>query len=226
MKNSRMSNRIVWVLCSAIVVATVMAARVASATEFTYQNVLLAYLKLSKDFDYQDSVDDWMKAFRPQVWNQAHDDEFLLDAKRKETLQMMKDSVARFNLAEPFVINTTVQFGDYEFDKQQFDLEPFSDATSFHVDHCCDSLPQQLQVSFANPTILNGLPMPKDQARMFLNGRNAGFVDRNVSLIIEFKITQVSGDNQMSAEIEQIQVRDPKSGNKLLYSVPASASPH
>ena len=120
------------------------------AYDMTYQNMLIALMKLSPAYDYDNVVDSYMQAFRPAVWQRSHDDEFERHGKEAETQQMIKNAVANFNLNDPFVVHTTVQFGEYDFKQHQFALNPFSNSTFFYVNYCCNNLPNQIKLFFSN----------------------------------------------------------------------------
>ncbi|MBN5215709.1 hypothetical protein [Serratia ureilytica] len=53
------------------------------AYDFSYDNTLIAYLKLNDNVKPRDVVDGYMQMYRPTVWQKSHGDEFELEDKRK-----------------------------------------------------------------------------------------------------------------------------------------------
>ncbi len=85
------------------------------------------------------------------------------------------------------------------------------------------SLPAEIRVFFSNPGILDGLPMPADKAKPFLDGRKTayGSVDRTLQATITFKVLRMKADGELVGEIQKVVVTD-LGAQKLgvLYSVP------
>ena len=203
-------------------VAAVLSAR---AADFNYRLMLTDDAPLNKYFDYESSVDDFMKCFRGPLWTRVQNDEFQLQAKRAETLEQMRSEVASADLGAPVELVTNVQFGDYDFGKQRFALRPLSDASYYNVTAPCTvmSLPAEIRVFFSNPGILDGLPMSADKAKAFLDGRKTsyGAVDRTLQATITFKVTRMKADGELVGEIQKIVLTD-LGAQKLgvIYSVP------
>ena len=65
-----------------------------SAHDLEWQKLLLAALQLRQGLDYDANVDSYMQVFRPDVWNRYRNDRFGLEAKRKETIELMKRAVS------------------------------------------------------------------------------------------------------------------------------------
>src|SRR3954453_1222177 len=89
--------------------------------EYNYDNLLVAWMKLDKDFEYKrDYVDSYMRLYHPKVWETVRNNEFLLEEKRMETQAEMKAAVKAFDLKDTFLLKPVVTLGPYNFDKKAF----------------------------------------------------------------------------------------------------------
>lgn len=191
-----------------------------AAADFSYNALLPVYLKLDRTLMPDDIVDGYMETYRPEVWSRFRDDEFELQEKREETLQIMKDAIAAANPDEVFTIQTRFEFGDYNFESEKFDFQPLGEGLYFNVDQCCTSLPRQLKVFFANPKIIDGIPMEKAKAKAFLNARKSsyGTVDRVVLAKVNIRMKEVRSRGEMVAEIQEMQLYD-REGRSLIMKL-------
>lgn len=199
----------------------------ALAYDLTYQNMLIASMKLNPGFDYENAVDGYMQAFRPTVWQQSHDDEFEKHGKEAETVKMMKDSAASFNLSDPIVINTGIQFGEYDFNSHQFALSPFTESSYFPVNHCCNNgIPNQIKLFFSNPDIINGLPMDEAAAKNFLNQhKQFGNVNRTINAQISVILKSSKSDDELIGQVVKVVLHDPMNKNAVIQTLnPSSGS--
>ena len=205
--------------------AVVVTALPARAYDMTYQNLLIATMKLNPNFDYDNIVDSYMQDFRPSVWERSHDDEFQRRGKEAETLDMMKKSAASFDLNDPIVLHTSIQFGEYDFKTHQFALDPFSASSFFPVGHCCNSLPGQIRLFFSNPELIDGLPMNEDAAQAFLDQhKRFGNVDRSLEVEISVRLTSVKGDSEVIGEITKVVLRDPMNKDAVMKVINSKTS--
>lgn len=182
------------------------------AADFSYRLLLGDTAKLDKYFDYESAVDDYMQCFRNPLWTRVRGDEFQLQAKRAETLAMMRAEAAEADLGAPVQLVTDVTFGDYDFTRERFALRPLSDATFYNATAPCPVtvFPQSIRVFFSNPGILDGLPMPAARAKAFLDGRkNAyGTVDRTLQATITFRVTRLKATGELLGEIQGVVLTD------------------
>lgn len=189
------------------VVAVLAVSTSAHAVELEYANVLHAYMHLDKKFDYEEMVDSYMETFRPEIYRRYKDDEFEGPAKRKETIELMKKDAAEPWLEAEFTVRTHAEFGEYDFKRQAFDFHPLSEGTYFPVHHCCNQLPGQLDVYLSNTGIIDGIPMPKDEAKQFLETMKSSWgLSREVTLEFRFKLIGLKGRNALLAKITSAQV--------------------
>jgi hypothetical protein len=66
-------------------------------------------------------------------------------------------------------------------------------------------------VVIGNPGILDGLPMPEDQAKTFLAGRRAnagGYTDREVEIILQVRADRLAGDDALTGTVTGYEVID------------------
>ena len=182
------------------------------AADFSYRLLLNDVAKLDKYFDYESAVDDYMQCFRNPLWTRVRADEFQLQAKRAETITMMKAEAAEADLAAPVQLVTDIAFGDYDFAKERFALRPLSDASFFTAPAPCliSVLPPAIRVFFSNPGILDGLPMPAAKAKAFLEGRKAsyGAVSRTLEATITFRVTRLKATGELVGEIQKVVLTD------------------
>src|SRR5262245_45924882 len=90
----------------------------APAGSFNWDSMLLAWMKLDKDFDYNDTrVDAYMEIYREDVWNRVRNNEFRLKEEREKTTGIMKERLKGFSLDEDFRLKTVLTFGKYNSEK-------------------------------------------------------------------------------------------------------------
>ncbi len=196
------------------------AASVASAHDFSWDNLMLSDAKLNPSFDYEVHVDAYMMRYRNPVWKKYKNDEFELEGKRQETIEMMKKRFEAFDLAQEFVINTTFEFGKYDFKEQSFPLEGVSGNSYFYQSkrwYGESVFPSRYSVYFINPNIMGNLPMEKDVAKTFIQRKKNtyGKVDRRLPATIKFKIERKRGQAEFDVLITEITVYDTKKSTVL-----------
>lgn len=181
----------------------------AVAAPFEYPDVLRSYLYYSSDFDYEAAADDYLRCERPAVWRTVSNDEFKLAAAHTEAVRLMHAAAARGEADGTFTLLTSAHFGEYDPKAQRFSFRPFSVASFFSVvapTQCGDgSLPRQIDLYFANPELVDGLPMLPDAAKDFLERRKS---DRSVQVTLTVKVTGTRGDGQLDGQIVKAEVVD------------------
>ena len=108
-------------------------ANILMAHDLDWKSLLIASLNLRQGLDYDANVDSYMEAFRPDVWKRYRNDEFEMVGKRKETMELMKQAIAGFSLQETFVVRTSTEFGNYEFDSKSFPIVGWSESSYFYA---------------------------------------------------------------------------------------------
>jgi hypothetical protein len=191
------------------VVLAVSASTGAFAAEFSFRNMYHAYMKLDRFYDYDDSVDDYMQTFRPQVWKNK--DVLVMDEKRAETMKMMKEAVAAYDLNDPFDIVTDSTLGEYDVTAQRFGFQPFDHTTYFYVQGAFGPSAHMIKLTITNPEFISGVPIPKDKAKAFLDSRKNGYgIDRTIKLHLKVKPTRLMSDWTLGGDIVSVEVVDPK----------------
>jgi|AntDeeMinimDraft_4_1070355.scaffolds.fasta_scaffold08230_1 hypothetical protein len=161
--------------------------------EFNWTNLMLTSAKLQPAFDYEANVDSYMYIYRNDVWDRYRNDEFELQDKRDETQEIMKSRIASFDVGESFVINTSFNFGEYDFSNEMFPVESIGESAYFNQRrYNSKSFPSTYRVFFDNPGMIGDLKMNKEQAKSFLNSRKSsyGSVDRSINVKMEFVIIE------------------------------------
>jgi len=189
--------------------------------EFSWDNLMLSDAKLNPSFDYEVYVDAYMMRYRNPVWKKYKNDEFELEGKRQETIEMMKKRFDAFDINQEFVINTSFKFGKYDFKQQAFPLDGVSGNSYFHQSkrwYGESVFPYRYSVYFTNPEIMGTLPMEKSVAKAFIQTKKSqhGGVDRRLPARIKFKIVQKRGEAEFDANITEITVYDKKQSAVLV----------
>lgn len=192
-----------WVIATvtlAVLVGAADRASAADAYEFSYDTLLLAFMKLDKNFDFEEHADAYMQLYRPQVWNRVRNNEFELEAKRRETVGQMKERVGAFSLDRDIVLLTTLELGKYDLKRKSFPVLNMSETNYWNATHYNDgSFPSRFRVFLANHALLAEVPMEVNQAQQFVRLRTDrwGDVNRNVAATIRLRIQRAkepSGD--------------------------------
>ena len=146
---------------------------VAKTHKFTWENLLLANVKLDKDFDFDANVDSFMQTFRKDVWNRYHDDEFQMRKKRPEALRIFKQRVKDFDLDQQFLLaNARVFFDKYSFDHSAFPILEIDETNYWYKDRYTNGdFPSRMRVFFKNTEMMQYMPLPADDAERFLATR-------------------------------------------------------
>jgi len=204
-----------------ITVITILFSSMSAAHEFSWDNLMLSDAKLNPSFDYEVYVDAYMMRYRNPVWKKYQNDEFELEGKRQETIEMMKQRFAAFNVTQEFVINTAFEFGKYDFNQQAFPLDGVSGNSYFHQSKSWygeSVFPHRYSVYFINPEIMGVLPMEKEVAKAFIQGKksHSGRIDRRLPTRIKFVIEQKRGEAEFDAKITEITVFDKKKSKVLV----------
>lgn len=176
----------------------------AYAKEANYLNLFLTDLKLSPSVDYENIINKYMQAYRSEVWTKYKNDEFELEDKRQESIDMLKDKVAGFDLNDPVVIRTRTEFGEYDFDSQAFEYKPISEGIYFPFRNY--PMPN-VKLTISNGSDIGDIAMPKAEAKNFLAERKSsyGSIDREVNLTLEIIVESVS-DYTLSGKIINYQI--------------------
>ncbi|BEM75216.1 hypothetical protein SME36J_46390 [Serratia marcescens] len=188
------------------------------AYDFSYDNTIIAYLKLNENVKPQDVVDGYMKMYRPTVWQKNHNDEFEMEGKRKETIDIIEKKISDMDLNKSFTIRTQLQFGDYDFTKKAFSFSPLTGSTYYHVDKCCYSgITNTVNVFFDNGDIITDFSISEDKAKQFLAARKdkQGFINRNVFAVIDFTMKESTEENKIIGHINSVSVYEEEGGALL-----------
>jgi hypothetical protein len=189
----------------------------ATAHEFSAHNVFLAYLKLSEPDNLMPYITIFESRFAPKAVGPQN--EFSKSATLGDAEKILAKNLAAFDMNEPFVISTSSNFGEYDFEKRQFDFRPVTAATSFRSGAGAWIEPGDIEVMFTNTKDFHDLPMDPASAEIFLkkNGRGV-YVD------IEFApVSALEGSKKIRAKVTKIDVyADPRRTN-LIHTVRANS---
>ncbi|MRI32501.1 DUF4852 domain-containing protein [Endozoicomonas sp. OPT23] len=193
-----------------------------AAYNFNWYNLMLAHTKLSENFDYENYVDSYMRKYRHEVWSKYKNDEFDLEDKRQETINIIKEKVRKFDLNKEFTIYYNLKFEKYNFERELFPINGFSETFYFYEkENSVGSYPSKYKVFFTNHQKLGDLPMSKDKAKKFLKSRKDrnGYVNRSIYAKIVININKLGGEpSSMYSAIKNITIYSDKSKAKQLIS--------
>lgn len=211
-----------------VLVLPACTAAAAETYELTWENLLLASIKLDKRFDYESHVDAYMQIFRSQVWDRVRNNEFELDGKRQETVEIMKYRVQEFSLDRSFLIRSDLELGKYDFSKQEFPVLNVSETHYWYeYQYSAGSFPSRFSVFVSNPALLSAMPMTKDKAEQFLRRRTDrnGNISREVPATIVIRILRAKDERgQLLGEIQSASVFEDKDRKRLVWEVKKPAS--
>ena len=180
------------------------------AHNFSWDNLMLAHSKIDKAFDYELHVDSYMSKYRKPVWSKYRNDEFELEDKRIETIDIMRERIVSFDLSEPFTINTDFSFGEYDFKSKEFPVVSLSESHYFYVDsNRSGTFPYRYKIYFSNYNLVGNLPMSKEDAKSFLKSKKDryGNVRRILPAKITFHVVDIgSGKGELKAKIKEVTI--------------------
>lgn len=166
----------------------------AMAHEFSWNDLMLAAIKVNPHFDYESNVESYMQIYMPDVWNRVKNDEFELHDKKAEAIKIMKERVEAFSLEEDFSIFVGIDFQDYDFEKNVFPVVKMNPNMFFRAHNVRHgSFPFEYKVFFSNPQFFQDIQMSKDEAKGFVQSRKSsnGQVDRTLATELRFRVTKL-----------------------------------
>lgn len=193
------------------------------ANDFSWDNLLLARMKIQKGFDFEAYVDSYMKVYRPVVWKRSQNDEFELEDKRLETLSLMKERVESFSVEQEMELNCSMTLKGYDFENSEFPVKEAEESYYWYKYRYTNSdFPSKLSIYFSNPEIIRTLPMDKDAARSFISRRKDryGNIDRTVQVSLKFKIVKLKNErDEFLVEIQSARFYDDKGRTRLVHQI-------
>lgn len=215
-------------LCLFAIAALYFTTGTARTEEFNWDNMLLAYMSMNKDFEYSDrQVDSYMQAYRKEKWETVHQNEFELREARKEVVQQMKAKVKEFKVDQTFTLNARLEFKGYDFDLKGFPIENMTDTNYWYTNsrRYSERLPYTFHLFFSNTKPFNLVKMDEEAAKQLIKARTDRFgrVDREITASIKFILDKIKNDDPaFVGTIRSITLYTDKSKTKVLaeLSVP------
>lgn len=198
---------------------------------FTWNNMLLAWIKLSDDFEYSERrIDSYMQVARPETWNDVRNNEFKLKKARGETLDLLKKRVDGFKVDGEFVLaNASMTFGKYDFKQKHFPIENMTDTHYWYcnAERFPQYLPNQFHAYFTNTKAFAGIKMDEEAAEAFIKERTNRFGDIERAIVgsIRFKIKKLKDgrDGEFLCEIVSMTIYGDRNKTKVIAEMPAPA---
>lgn len=196
--------------------------------DFTWDTLLLAWMKLDPTFDYHAHVEAYMRIYRPKLWEQVRNNEFQLKEREKETILLMKTRVAHFSLNREMVLHGFLELGKYDFASKSFPVENMSETHYWYQYRWAERpLPSRFQVFLSNPGLLASIPMEKDAAGQFLQRRTDSFgnIDRKIPATIRLRIIQrKDSPGELLGEIQSATVYSNSNRQEVILRVKKAKS--
>ncbi|MBP8790007.1 MAG: DUF4852 domain-containing protein [Breznakibacter sp.] len=165
------------------------------AQEFLeWRNSFDIFLKKT-DLNKMNFVDEYMYCFNKTTFTQFREDEFEYHSKKKQEFDLLSKRLQQYSDSAGYYIVTSAKFGDFDFDKECFEFSPI-DVNSVLTYRNIGNYPSNVNtstkilLSFANGNSFQGLSMPVDRAKRFIEFRKSsnGDIDRRVLLKVYFTI--------------------------------------
>ncbi|MCC7335404.1 MAG: DUF4852 domain-containing protein [Pirellulaceae bacterium] len=201
----------------------------AMAHEFTWDNLAFASIKLNPEFDIDANVDWYIEEYRPDVWKKYRNDEFLFREKWEESRELLRQRIAQFNLEETFVIRGNLRIGEYNFESQEFPLEPNGSQSYWYESSYkySDVLPSTMKVYFTNHEFMRALRLDRNSAKNLVTSRKDAYgnIDRAIYANIEMRIVKLEAAGELKAEALSVtyysdSARTRPLGPKLVWTRP------
>lgn len=189
-------KKIIFVLLASVIAGGSLFAQ---ALQLDTESAFYLYLKGSKTELSEDEKLDYAKIVESDTYNKYKNDEFEWDEKFSAIKNKLADKINSTDLNAVYTIVTSVEIGDYNFEKEGFPVainegvyfpfERFSGLWSYGISEK-SILYKQSAFKLDGFEKYNFIAMPKAEAKKFLQGRKNswGDVNRNVTLQITYKI--------------------------------------
>lgn len=158
---------------------------------------LYIYLKGSKTSISEDEYLNYAKAMEYSVYKKYINDEFEWHDQFQLLKKNFDSAIANADLDSEYTVVTNVDFGDFDFSSEGFPVS-IGEGTFFPLGRADKDWNSSRSSIFMKQVALkldgfekyNFFPMPKDQAKTFLQGRkySNGSVNREITLQIKYKI--------------------------------------
>lgn len=223
-----MNRSFVWLT---VVAGLIVNTSSALAHDFTWDNLAFASIKLNPEFDIDANVDWYIEEYRPDVWKKYRNDEFVFREKWEESRELLRQRIAQFNVEETFVIRGNLRIGEYNFDNQEFPLEPNGSQAYWYESSSKYSnvLPSTMKLYFTNHEFMRALPLDRNSAKALVTARknSYGNIDRAIYANIEMRIVKLEAPGELKAEALNVTyfsdtARSRPLGTKIVWTPPKS----
>lgn len=196
-------------------------------TVFSDSIAYLAYLKRKENINTE-NVKEFLFLFDRKKYNSVREDEFAFHSQMKETHLFLNEAINEIDVSKTYFIKFKNEIGNFDFDSHSFPLAWDGNGAQILNNTWSSFVPEDinksgikltdLRVYFSNYKDFKHLPLSIEKAQHLINHRksSSGNVDRNVYMIVQFKIEKLvdkedfehalklKGDNYLICEIQRI----------------------
>ncbi|MFZ7294645.1 DUF4852 domain-containing protein [Avibacterium avium] len=194
----------------------------AAVKKFNYDNILIESLRLNNITDFKPLAEEWLLYSDKQTYHKYKNDEFEFQDKVEEAGKKLKTLVEKAPPSPEFTILVDTQFGEYDFEKNQFTYQPLMNGHLYIdgglITHYTKTLPRRINLYVSNPEVIDGIQMPKAEAKKFIQHRKDQFgnINRNVVLSVNIQFNSADGLDNLTGTVLSYTLKD--KDNKIIYS--------
>ena len=183
---------------TAVVVSLLVSGAVfAQSKMLDKSDAFYVYLKGSKTVLSEKDQLDYAKTFESDIYNKYKNDEFEWDEQFSNIKDSLKTKVENADMDSVYSISTSVQFGDYNFANEGFNVTigegtffPFDRFENWFYLERGSIFQKRMALKLDSFEKYNFIGMPKAEAKTFLQSRkdSYGNVNREVTVQIKYKL--------------------------------------
>lgn len=154
--------------------------------------------------DFKDYAADYLYSYeKDKTYDQYKNDEFEFNSKLKIATQSISNIVDAIKKDSFFVIVSSADFGEYDFDKNYFNFKPIKYGTYYDLKELdyrgCDKckITTTISLDFVNASKFNNIYINPEEANRLIKSRkdSYGSIDRNVNFFIVYKLLDKMEEN-------------------------------
>lgn len=171
------------------------------AISLTNDLALYAFLK-GTNADLSEEYLPYAQVMEYEVWKKYHNDPFEWEEKFAQCKKNFDEKIANVNPNQEYVIMTSIEFDDYDFENQGYKVE-INDGTYFPMDSVFfkfgtyNAYPgdnsyfvNKIGLKLQDLSKYNFIPMEKETAKTFLQSRksSSGNINKKITIMVKYKL--------------------------------------